>query len=48
MEIGRKEGREENRRSLLGALLKAGVSEDILASVTGLSRAEIERLAEEA
>lgn len=48
LEIGRKEGREENRRSLLGALLKDGVSEDILASVTGLSRAEIERLAEEA
>ena len=52
MEIGRKEGlkegREEDRRSLLGALLKAGVSEDILASATGLSRAEIEKLAEDA
>lgn len=43
---GREEGREEDRRSLLGALLKAGVSEDILASATGLSRAEIEKLAE--
>ena len=52
MEIGRKEGREEgreeDRRSLLGALLKAGVSEDILASVTGLSRAEIKSLADNA
>ena len=43
---GLEKGREEGRLSLVRALLKAGVSEETLASVAGLSPTEIKSLTE--
>lgn len=46
LEKGMEKGREEGRLSIVKALIKAGVSEEVLASATGLSLVEIKSLIE--